>query len=96
MPTTTTIEQVELKPSQLVPHKNNIRADVGDVSSLADSLAAQGVLQPLSVVPNGKPDKYVVLAGHRRHAAAKKAKLATVPCIVRHDLADDEAGQIAR
>ena len=89
------IEQVELKPSQLVPHKNNIRAAVGDVSSLADSIAAQGVLQPLSVVPNGKPDKYVVLAGHRRHAAAKKAKLATVPCIVRHDLVDDEAGQIA-
>lgn len=85
----------ELKPTQLVPHKNNIRKDVGDVSTLADSLAAQGVIEPLQVVPNGKPDKYVILAGHRRQAAAKLAKLKTVPCIVRHDLTDNEPGQIA-
>lgn len=88
-------ELAELKPTQLVPHKNNIRKDVGDVSTLADSLAAQGVIEPLQVVPNGKPDKYVILAGHRRQAAAKLAKLKTVPCIVRHDLTDNEPGQIA-
>ena len=88
-------ELAELKPTQLVPHKNNIRKDVGDVSTLADSLAAQGVIEPLQVVPNGKPDKYVILAGHRRQAAAKLAKLRSVPCIVRHDLVDDEPGQIA-
>ena len=88
------IEQVELKPSQLVPHKNNIRADVGDVTDLAKSVKAKGVLQPLVVVPNGKPDRYVIIAGHRRHAAAKAAKVSTVPCVIRHDLTD-EADQIA-
>ncbi|WPH57934.1 ParB-like nuclease domain protein [Gordonia phage RayTheFireFly] len=88
------IEQVELKPSQLVPHKKNIRTDVGDVSDLADSVRAKGVLQPLVVVPNGQPDKYVIVAGHRRHAAAKAAKVKTVPCVIRHDLTD-EADQIA-
>lgn len=92
--TAPTIEQVELKPSQLVPHKKNIRRDVGDVSDLADSVRAKGVLQPLVVVPNGKPDKYVIIAGHRRHAAAKAAKVATVPCVIRHDLTD-EKDQIA-
>lgn len=88
------IEQVELKPSQLVPHKNNIRADVGDVTDLAESVKAKGVLQPLVVVPNGKPDRYVIIAGHRRHAAAKVAKVKSVPCVIRHDLTD-EADQIA-
>ncbi|QDH92492.1 ParB-like nuclease domain protein [Gordonia phage Dmitri] len=88
------IEQVELRLSQLVPHKKNIRADVGDVSDLADSVRAKGVLQPLVVVPNGQPDKYVIVAGHRRHAAAKAAKVKTVPCVIRHDLTD-EADQIA-
>lgn len=92
--TAPTIEQVELKPSQLVPHKKNIRRDVGDVSDLADSVRAKGVLQPLVVVPNGQPDKYVIIAGHRRHAAAKAAKVKTVPCVIRHDLTD-EKDQIA-
>lgn len=92
---TPVIEQVELKPSQLVPHKNNIRVDVGDVSTLAESIKAQGVISPLLVTPNGKPDRFVVLAGHRRLAAAKLARQKTIPCIVRVDLADDEPGQIA-
>lgn len=95
--TPSTIEQVELKPSQLVPHKKNIRGDLGDLTSLVDSIKAKGVLQPLVVIPNGQPDKYIILAGHRRHAAAKKAgakAVPTVPCIIRHDLVD-EADQIA-
>ncbi|QMU22527.1 ParB/RepB/Spo0J family partition protein [Gordonia rubripertincta] len=94
MSTAPVIEQVELKPSQLVPHAKNIRADVGDVSDLADSVRAKGVLQPLVVVPNGEPDRYVIIAGHRRHAAAKAAQVETVPCVIRHDLTD-EADQIA-
>lgn len=95
--TPSTIEQVELKPSQLVPHKKNIRGDLGDLASLVDSIKAKGVLQPLVVIPKGQPDKYIILAGHRRHAAAKKAgakAVPTVPCIIRHDLVD-EADQIA-
>lgn len=88
------IEQVELKPSQLVPHRKNIRTDVGDVAALVESIKAQGILQPLLVTPNGKPGHYVVLAGHRRLAAAKKVKLSVVPCTIRHDLTD-EAAQIA-
>lgn len=91
---TPTIELAELKPSQLVVHPKNIRKDVGDVSTLADSLAAQGVQQPLKVAPNGKPDRYIVIAGHRRLAAAKLARLKTLPCVIDHGLTD-EADQIA-
>ncbi|ANA85446.1 ParB-like nuclease domain protein [Gordonia phage Bowser] len=91
---TNPIQQVDLKPSQLVPHASNIRSGVGDITGLTASIVAQGVLQPLTVVPNGKPDRYVIIAGHRRHAAALAGKLKTVPCVVRHDLTD-EADQIA-
>ncbi len=52
------------------------------------------MLQPLVVVPNGRPDHYRILAGHRRHAAAQAAGVEVVPCIVRHDLTE-EADQIA-
>ncbi|KQU48085.1 hypothetical protein ASG84_26485, partial [Rhodococcus sp. Leaf278] len=38
--------------------------------------------------------KYTLIAGHRRHAAAKKAVLKTVPCIVRFDLAGDDRAQL--
>lgn len=84
---------LELKPSQLIPNKHNIRDGVGDVSSLAASIEKQGLMNPLRVTPNGKPDHYVVVAGHRRLAAVKKLKLKTVPCWV-IDTAD-EADQIA-
>ncbi|OCH80975.1 ParB/RepB/Spo0J family partition protein [Gordonia sp. UCD-TK1] len=96
MPTATepTTELAHLKPSQLVAHPKNIRRDISDITSLTDSIAAQGIQQPLVVAPNGKPDKYILIAGHRRLAAARKLRLKTVPCIV--DTANtNEADQIA-
>lgn len=96
MPTATepTTELAELKPSQLAPNPKNIRRDVGDISTLVDSISAQGIRHPLVVAPNGKPNKYIVIAGHRRLAAAKKLRLSTVPCIVDTTITD-EADQIA-
>jgi ParB/RepB/Spo0J family partition protein len=69
----------------LTPHPHNVRRDIGDVTELAASITGVGLLQPLTVAPVGE-DQYVVIAGHRRLAAAKKAGLTTVPCLVRHDL----------
>lgn len=89
-----TTELAQLKPSQLVAHPKNIRRDVGDISSLSDSITAQGIREPLVVAPNGKPDRYILIAGHRRLAAAKKLRLKTVPCIIDR-LLTDEADQIA-
>ena len=69
--------------SRLRPHPSNIRQDLGDVSELADSIRAQGILQPLVVAPWGEPGSYVVLAGHRRLAAALKTSLDMIPVTVR-------------
>lgn len=78
-PTSSTLEQLAL--SAIAPAPDNPRRNLGDVSELAASMSELGVLQPLVVTPRG--GKFLVVCGHRRHAAAKKAKLTTVPAIVR-------------
>ena len=50
------------------------------MTDLADSIRANGLLTPLSVVPNG--ERYRVIAGHRRLAACKQAGTGSVPCFV--------------
>ena len=78
----------------LVPHHANIRDDLGDLSDLAQSIRAQGIVQPLVVTEHPKKlGKYLILAGHRRHAAATRAGLAQVPCVIRHHV-DDHADQL--
>lgn len=82
-------ELVYLKTSELCPHPDNPRKNIGDVSELADSIKANGILQNLTVVPGecipGEQSfkgKFVVIIGHRRLAAAKMAGLDKVPCAV--------------
>ena len=72
-----------IKTSNLVPHLNNPRQDLGDLTELTASIKAQGVLQNLTVVPwEDHPDYYIVVIGHRRLAAAEKAGLEELPCVV--------------
>lgn len=97
MTTTAATILAHLKPSQIKPHKNNPRRDVGDVDELAASIAEQGIIEPLIVAPGEGGyiaddlvpiGPFILIAGHRRLAAARQAKSATVPCIVRSDLTD--------
>ena len=66
---------------KLIPHPDNPRKDLGDLTELAASIEAKGVLQNLTVVPAGD-DTYRIIIGHRRHAAAKLAGLAKLPCVI--------------
>ena len=77
--------------AELYPHPNNPRKNLGDLTELADSIAAKGVLQNLTVVPghDGRMDGYTVIIGHRRLAAAKKAGLDALPCSIA-DLTEQE------
>ena len=82
---------VLIQTDELHPHPDNPRKDLGDLTELADSIKANGVLQNLTVVPrivtgnllgNTWQDGYAVVIGHRRLAAAKLAGLKELPCIV--------------
>ena len=73
--------QIKLINTSLIdPHPDNPRKSIGDVTDLAASIKTNGLLSPLSVVPNG--ERYRVIAGHRRLAACKQAGTGAVPCFV--------------
>ncbi len=59
------------------------------LSELADSIKAQGVVQPIVVRPleppvNGESQRYEIIAGERRWRAAQMAGLAEIPAVIRH------------
>lgn len=62
----TTIERV--KVSSLLANPENLRADVGDIDGLAQSITENGLLQPMRAFRN-EDGKLVLIAGHRRLAA---------------------------
>jgi len=61
--------------------------DNEELNELANSIARQGILQPLIVAlsgPEGANAQYVLIAGERRLRAARQIGRETVPCLVRH------------
>jgi len=64
------------------------------LASLADSIKAQGVVQPIVIRPIGEPDergvqRYEIIAGERRWRAAQLAGLRDIPAVIRR--VSDEA-----
>ena len=68
----------------LVPGKYQprTRMDEGALYELAESIKAQGVMQPILVRPLGE-GRYEIIAGERRSRAARLAGLDSVPVLVR-------------
>jgi ParB family chromosome partitioning protein len=63
------------------------------LQELADSIKAQGVVQPIVARPIGNKDgspRYEIIAGERRWRAAQMAGLAEIPAVVR-DVPDEAA-----
>ncbi len=66
------------------------------LEDLANSIRAQGVVQPIVVRPigpksgNGSSQRYEIVAGERRWRAAQLAGLGEIPAVVR-DVADEDA-----
>ncbi|MGO2168474.1 ParB/RepB/Spo0J family partition protein [Pseudoalteromonas sp.] len=63
------------------------------LEELANSIRAQGIIQPIVVRPIAK-NSFEIIAGERRWRAAQIAKLDTVPCIIK-DVPDEAAVAIA-
>ena len=75
-----------LQPGMYQPRK--VMTDEA-LEELAESIRAQGVIQPIVVRSIGK-DKYEIIAGERRWRASQIAGLDRVPCLVR-DVPDEAA-----
>ena len=63
--------------------------DATSLAELADSIRAQGILQPIVVRKAGE-NRYEIIAGERRWRAAQQAQLADVPVVIR-DFSDETA-----
>ena len=73
----------EIEISRVRPNPNQPRMLFGDESlnELAQSIAERGVLQPILLRPTD--DGFEIVAGERRWRAAQRARLHTIPAIVR-------------
>lgn len=79
-----TLRMAEIDPKADQPRRN---FDAEALSQLADSIAANGILQPILVRETG--ERYEIIAGERRFRAARLAGLSEIPALVLE--ADDEA-----
>lgn len=72
---------VNIGVEHIHPHPENPRKDLGDLTELVESIKKNGVMQNLTVIPQeGSHGEYIAIIGHRRHAAAKLAGIAELPC----------------
>lgn len=86
----------ECKVENIIPNQYQPRNhfDENSLRELADSIEANGIIQPLVVVAN--PDgTYGLIAGERRLRASKKIGLNSVPVVLRDIKGDDELLELA-
>ncbi|MDC8446382.1 MAG: ParB/RepB/Spo0J family partition protein [Nitrosomonas sp.] len=80
------LETASLQPGKYQPRSN---MDQAALVNLAESIKAQGIMQPILVRAIGV-DRYEIIAGERRWRAAQLAGLDEVPVIIR-EVTDDAA-----
>lgn len=66
---------VSLPVDKLIPHPDNPRKELGDLTELADSIRANGILQNLTVVPMDGSDKWRALAKQYREHPTEELRL---------------------
>jgi ParB family transcriptional regulator, chromosome partitioning protein len=84
---------LKLTQLQAGKYQPRTRMDEGSLYELAESIKAQGVMQPILVRPVA-PGRYEIIAGERRMRAAKLAGLDEVPVLVR-EVPDEAAAAMA-
>ena len=85
-----TLKLAQLQPGKYQPRT---RMDEGSLYELAESIKAQGIMQPILVRPVGS-GRFEIIAGERRTRAAKLAGLDEVPVLVK-DVPDESAAAMA-
>lgn len=90
------MQVVMLPAADIEPNPENSIYEIGDVEPLKESLAKEGVRNPLEVLP-AQNGKYMLIAGHRRWTACREltsdgvAGFDLVPCVIKsYQSHDDE------
>lgn len=80
------LREISIDSISANPYQARTMWDQKELGDLAESIRANGILQPIIVRPAGSG--YQLIAGERRFRAAKLASLTTIPALVRQ--ASDE------
>ncbi|MGN6156126.1 MAG: ParB/RepB/Spo0J family partition protein [Sphingomicrobium sp.] len=86
------VREVEIGRIRPNPAQPRVHFDEDSIAELADSIAERGVLQPILLRPDG--ENFQLVAGERRWRAAQRARLHTIPAIVR-EIDDSTSAEIA-
>lgn len=87
------VREIEIGRIRPNPEQPRVQFKEEAIDELADSIAERGVLQPILLRPHGDGG-FEIVAGERRWRAAQRARLHTIPAIVR-DIDDSTAAEIA-
>jgi ParB family chromosome partitioning protein len=83
------VEIARIRPNPNQPRQHFTEESLAE---LADSIAQRGVLQPILLRPDG--EDYQIIAGERRWRAAQRARLHSIPAIVR-EIDDSTTAELA-
>lgn len=87
-----TLPVASLRPNRFQPRTH---FDEAAIEELAESIRAQGVIQPIVVAPDTEGEGYLIVAGERRWRASKRAGLEMVPVVIRQVADDRELLELA-
>ncbi|MEL0151852.1 MAG: ParB/RepB/Spo0J family partition protein [Halieaceae bacterium] len=88
-PTDGELRQIRLEKLQRGKYQPRIEFDEAALNELAESIKAQGVMQPI-VVRSISADQFEIVAGERRWRASQIAGLDSIPALIR-DISDETA-----
>jgi ParB family transcriptional regulator, chromosome partitioning protein len=87
------VREIEIGRIRPNPEQPRVQFTEEAIDELADSITERGVLQPILLRPHGDGG-FEIVAGERRWRAAQRARLHTIPAIVR-EIDDSTAAEIA-
>ncbi|HBL28660.1 MAG TPA: hypothetical protein DD490_17630 [Acidobacteria bacterium] len=87
-----TLPVTSLRPNRFQPR---VTFDEAAIEELAESIRAQGVIQPLVVAADPEGDGWLIVAGERRWRASRRAGLEVVPVVVREVAGDRDLLELA-
>jgi ParB family transcriptional regulator, chromosome partitioning protein len=86
------VREIEIALIRPNPNQPRKRFAEDAIAELAESISQRGVLQPILLRPSG--DGYEIVAGERRWRAAQRARLHSIPAIVR-EIEDSTTAELA-
>ena len=86
------LRELEIEKVFPNPYQPRTNWNESDLTDLAESIRANGVIQPIIVRPAGQ--RYQIIAGERRFRASQIAELKTIPAMVR-DATDAQMLELA-